>query len=210
MALISPAAPGSEPPSSEEAPRPGRHQQRPDLAQVVIDDRLAAVEPQRRDQLPDPLSAHRRLVAKQPMDLRLERIELRAHRPAPIAGRRRRAQRRPNRVARQPRPPRQLLDRHPPTKCSRRSSAHRSTPTSPFPPRLDPTTDPRLTTPSDASAYVPEARACAPGPAPHTERGSRRWRGDACVGNEAEVPRLSVRSIWPSHAAQAGRERHNW
>ena len=32
-----------------------RREQRPDLAQIVIDDRLAAVEPQRRDQLPDSL-----------------------------------------------------------------------------------------------------------------------------------------------------------
>jgi hypothetical protein len=35
--------------------RPGRIKQRPHLAQIVIDDRVAAIEPQRLDQLPDPL-----------------------------------------------------------------------------------------------------------------------------------------------------------
>ena len=60
-----------------------RREQRPHLAQVVIDDRLAAIEAQRRDQLPDPLTRQRRIAVEQPMDLVLERIELR--RPPPRA-----------------------------------------------------------------------------------------------------------------------------
>ena len=51
--------------------------------QVVIDDRLPAIEPKRRDQLPDPLTRQPRITAKQPMDLVLERIELR---PRPARG----------------------------------------------------------------------------------------------------------------------------
>jgi hypothetical protein len=57
--------------------RPRRPKHRADLAQVVIDDRLATIEPQRRDQLPDPLPGHRGIVLEQPMDLVLEPIELR-------------------------------------------------------------------------------------------------------------------------------------
>jgi hypothetical protein len=60
--------------------RPRRDEQRPDFAQVVIDDRLAAVEPQRRDQLPDSLPADRRVLAEQPVDLRLEGVQLGARR----------------------------------------------------------------------------------------------------------------------------------
>jgi hypothetical protein len=86
-------------------------EERPDLAHVVIDDRLAAAEAQRSDQLADALPGQPRVTAQQVVDLILKRIELRARRRAPIARRRRRAQRRPHRVARQPRPPRQLLDR---------------------------------------------------------------------------------------------------
>jgi hypothetical protein len=56
--------------------RPWPHEQRPDLTQIVIDDRLAAIEPQRLDQLPDPLPRHRRILPEQPVDLVLKRIEL--------------------------------------------------------------------------------------------------------------------------------------
>jgi hypothetical protein len=91
--------------------RPGHDEERADLAQVVIDDRLAAVEPQRRDQLADPLPRHRRVALQQPVDLVLERIELRARRRTLILRRHRRTQRRPDRVARQARPPHQLVDR---------------------------------------------------------------------------------------------------
>ena len=90
---------------------PRRRKQRPHLAQIVIDDRLAALEPERRDQLPHPLPRHLRILLEQPMDLVLERIQLRPRRRAPIPRRRRRPQRRPDRVAAQPGPPRQLLDR---------------------------------------------------------------------------------------------------
>jgi hypothetical protein len=58
-------------------------EQRLDLMQVVIDDRLAALEPERRDQLSDPLARQLGIGLQQPVDLVLERIELR-HRPALI------------------------------------------------------------------------------------------------------------------------------
>src|SRR6202007_1022832 len=50
--------------------------QRAHLAQVVIDDRLAADKAERLDQLPDPDARQLRVLAKQPVDLLLERIEL--------------------------------------------------------------------------------------------------------------------------------------
>jgi hypothetical protein len=61
--------------------RPRHREQRPDLAQVVIDDRLTAVEPQRRDQLPNTLPRQVRVILQQPVDLVLERIELGTRRP---------------------------------------------------------------------------------------------------------------------------------
>ena len=91
---------------------PRRHEQRPHVAQIVIDDRLAAIEPQRRDQLTDPLAGHLGVTAQQLVDLVLERIQLRPRSLAPVPRRRRRPQRRPDRVAAQPGPPRQLLDRN--------------------------------------------------------------------------------------------------
>jgi len=50
--------------------------QRAHLAQVVIDDRLAAPIAQRLDQLADPDTGQLRLVVQQPMDLLLKRVEL--------------------------------------------------------------------------------------------------------------------------------------
>jgi hypothetical protein len=91
--------------------RPGGLEQRPDLPQVVIKDRLAAIPPQRLQQLADADPGQRGILAEQPLDLGLERIELRAARPARVPRRHTRAQRRPDRVAREPGPPGQLLDR---------------------------------------------------------------------------------------------------
>jgi hypothetical protein len=130
-------------------PRPG--EQRADLAQVVIDDRLAPVEPQRRDQLTDPLPGQRRVLPEQSMDLVLERIELRPNRLAPIPRRLRRAQRRPDRVARQSRPPRELLDRHPPDEVLATNLAVLHT-DQPFLLTSTTTDRARLNTPPDASA----------------------------------------------------------
>jgi hypothetical protein len=56
-------------------------EQRPDLAQVVIKDRLAAVPAQRLEDLADPDARQIAVLAKQSRDLRLERIDLR---PAPL------------------------------------------------------------------------------------------------------------------------------
>jgi hypothetical protein len=54
--------------------------QRPDLAQVVIEDRLAALPAQRLDQLVDTNTGQVRVLVQQPRDLGLERIELRSRR----------------------------------------------------------------------------------------------------------------------------------
>jgi hypothetical protein len=56
-------------------PRPSEH--RTHHPQIVIDDRLAAREPERFDQLPDPDTRELRVIAQQPVDLVLERLELR-------------------------------------------------------------------------------------------------------------------------------------
>jgi len=61
-----------------------RPEHRAHLTQVVIDDRLAAIKPKRRDQLPDPLPSDLRVIPEQPVDLILKRIELRPARRAPI------------------------------------------------------------------------------------------------------------------------------
>ena len=59
-----------------------RREQRPHLAQVVIDDRLATLKAQRHDQLPDTLAGQLRISLQQPVDLVLERIKLRSRRLA--------------------------------------------------------------------------------------------------------------------------------
>ena len=89
-----------------------RRKQPPHLAQIVIDDRLAAIEAKRRDQLTDTLAGQLRIGPQQPMDLVLERIELRRRRRPPIDRRRIRPQRPAHRVAIDPVAPRELLDRH--------------------------------------------------------------------------------------------------
>ena len=55
-------------------------EQRTNLAHVVIDDRLATIKAQRHDQLTDPLARQLGIGREQPMDLLLERIELRSRR----------------------------------------------------------------------------------------------------------------------------------
>ena len=90
-----------------------RREQRPDLTQVVIDDRLAAIKPQRRDQLADALPRQLRIAAQQPMDLVPKRVQLRRGRRSPIDRRGIRAQCAAHRVAIDPMAARELLDRHP-------------------------------------------------------------------------------------------------
>src|SRR5215211_3268892 len=63
--------------------RPRRLKQRPHLAQVVFDDRLAAVEAQ----LADPLPGQPRIALQQPVDLLLKRVQLRAARRALVVRR---------------------------------------------------------------------------------------------------------------------------
>ena len=78
---------------------------------VVIDDRLARPTAQRLQQLADPDPGQLRVLAQQPVDLVLERLQHARLRRPRIARRPLAAQRPPDRVARQPRRPRQLLDR---------------------------------------------------------------------------------------------------
>jgi hypothetical protein len=87
--------------------------ERAHLPHVVIDDRPAALEPQPDQDLPDPLTLDPRVIAQQPVDLVLERIELRRPRRPLIDRRRRGAQRPTDRLPMQPRSPADLPDRQP-------------------------------------------------------------------------------------------------
>jgi hypothetical protein len=95
-----------------ETPR-RRREQRPQLAQIVVQDRLGARVAERLDQLPDPLTGQLGILAQQPVDLVLERLQLRRPRRSHITRRFRRAQRPPNRITVTPGTPGDLLDRQP-------------------------------------------------------------------------------------------------
>lgn len=126
------------------------------LAHVVIDDGLASVEFQRRDQLGGSAalgsSASRRSSAwiSSVNGLSFELIKALL-----ILRRHLRAQRRPHGVAIQARLPRQLLDRDAPDEVSRRSSARCSTPTNPSSAPRSPTTKGEASHPPDASGRAP-------------------------------------------------------
>jgi hypothetical protein len=64
-----------------------RVKQRPHLGEVVVDDRLAAIEAELCDQLADALAGELGVGRKQPVDLLFEAIELRAPAGAAIAER---------------------------------------------------------------------------------------------------------------------------
>ncbi|MDQ2896601.1 MAG: hypothetical protein M3Y09_13320 [Actinomycetota bacterium] len=89
--------------------RPG--EQRPNLPQIVINDRLARDAPQRFKQLPDPDAGQLGILGQQPVDLRFERLQDPHLRYPLITQRRLTAQRPTNRVLRQPRLAHQALDR---------------------------------------------------------------------------------------------------
>src|SRR5579884_169333 len=110
-----PQIPLTDLPRSIDGPlmRPELEEQRSDLAHVPIDDRLATIEPQRLDQLPDPDARQPWVPAQQLVNLLLERVELRRPPRATKLRRSIRPQRGADRVARQSRAPDQLLDRHP-------------------------------------------------------------------------------------------------
>jgi hypothetical protein len=97
-----------------------RREQCPHLAQVVVEDRLRPGVAERLDQLADPLPRQLGILAQQPMNLALERIELRRPRPPLIARRLRGTQHSPDRDAIPAGAPDDLLDRqtadevHPP------------------------------------------------------------------------------------------------
>jgi hypothetical protein len=88
-------------------------EQRTHLAQVVVDDRLGALEAERLDQLTHPDPGQLRVPIEQRVDLTLERIELRGPSRPSVARRLISPQRAPDGVAIDPVAPRQLLDRHP-------------------------------------------------------------------------------------------------
>jgi len=129
--------------------RPRGREQRPDLTQVVIEDRLAANPARRLKQLPDPDTRKVGIVTQQPRDLRLERIKLRP------AGARRYAGGASLWIARltvsRCSPVRRLISRidKPRTKCSRRISAHCSTSTTPVLPGSLCADEPRVQRPPD-------------------------------------------------------------
>src|SRR5262249_54667235 len=90
-----------------------RQKQRPHLAQVVVEDRLAPGVALLLEQLPHPLTGKPRLRTQQPVHLVAERIELRRPRRTPITRRLNRAQRPSDRVTAVARAPDDLLDRQP-------------------------------------------------------------------------------------------------
>src|SRR5262249_45240729 len=90
-----------------------RQKQRPHLAQVVVEDRLATGVALLLEQLPHPLTGKPRLRTQQPVHLVAERIELRRPRRTPITRRLNRAQRPSDRVTAVARAPDDLLDRQP-------------------------------------------------------------------------------------------------
>ena len=105
---------------------------------IVVDDRLAAIEPQRLDQLPNPLARQPRPGLSNSWISVLERIQLRRSRRPPKDRWPLRPNRPSDRIAIDPIPPGDLLDPDPGTKCSRRNSAHRSTSSTPPSPARSP------------------------------------------------------------------------
>jgi hypothetical protein len=66
--------------------RPRTREQRAHLPQIIIDDRLATIEPERLDHLTDSHPGQLRVPPQQIVDLLLERVELR-RRPRTLIGR---------------------------------------------------------------------------------------------------------------------------
>jgi hypothetical protein len=87
--------------------------ERPDLAQIVVEDRLAAVVAERLDQLADALARQPRVLLQEAPDLVLERIELRRPRRALVARRPLAPQRTADSVAVVAGAPHDLVDRKP-------------------------------------------------------------------------------------------------
>ena len=164
--------------------RARRQEQRADLTQVVIDDRLGAIEPERLDQLPDPDPRELRIILQQPMNLLLERVKLRRALRHTKHRRLLRAQRRPDRVPRQPvRRSSSLIDT-PRTKCSRRNSAHCSTSNTTLLPVSVTATEPGSTRPR------------TPPPPPHGVNSQPAKRGQFLTGADGTAV--------PHRQAQAG------
>jgi hypothetical protein len=86
---------------------------RAQLAHVVVEDRLAALIAELLDQLADPLGGDPRVLLQQPLDVVLERGELRRSRRALVARRPVPPQRAADRIAVVPGAPDDLVDRQP-------------------------------------------------------------------------------------------------
>jgi hypothetical protein len=124
---------GAEPVGALLGPPP--LEQQPDLAQMIVKDRPAAVVAERLEQLAHPLPGNPRISLQKPSDLVLERIELRRPRRTLIARRALTPQRTPNRVAVMAvRLTISWIDR-PSTSFIRLISAQRRTPSTALPPR---------------------------------------------------------------------------
>jgi len=131
-------------------------EQRAHLAQVVIDDRLAALKARQRDQLAHPLARQLRISPQQAVDLVLERIQLRVCRRPQVLRRLARAQRRAHRIARQPAPAHKLLESTRPPRSAPGATRPTAPSTNPFLPRSTPTAKRGSTSPSDTSASTRE------------------------------------------------------
>ena len=185
-----------------------RREQRPNLAQIVIDDRLARPAAQRLQQLTDPDPGQLGILAQQPVDLVFERLQhARLRRPLiarrPLARSARRTVLRDSPVARAS----SLIDL-PPTKCSRRSSAHCSTSTTPQPP-LSSHRPTRLSTTPDGSATRPRGSVFV------RRRGSvftrRRQRATAAVAGERFIrPLTTCERVGPFAFECHGAEFRDW
>jgi hypothetical protein len=90
-----------------------RQVERAQLAQIVVEDRLAAVVALLGEQLTDPLPGEARLLTQQSLDLVSERVELRGAARTAVAGRLARAERAPDRLPVQTGPSLDLFDRKP-------------------------------------------------------------------------------------------------
>jgi hypothetical protein len=93
--------------------RPGREEERPDLADVLLEDRLATGIAERLQELAQPDRWHPRLGLQEAVDLRLERIELRGGRRPRVLRRISARECATDRLAMQAGAPRELADRDP-------------------------------------------------------------------------------------------------
>src|SRR5262249_24072191 len=135
-----------------------RQKQCPHLAQIIVQDRLAARAALLLKQLAQPLARQPRLGAQQPMNLIAKRIELRRPQRAPIPRRLRRAQRAPERVTAVTGAANDLLDRQPLHENASGGSPPTAPPRPQPPPHSMSNDRARLTTTPDDAAAPPRGQ----------------------------------------------------